>query len=59
MDSEDGVSPRQITQRIGRDLNEEPNIRTALLAMQKRGVTEMIPGVTPQRWRLTAPYRRA
>jgi hypothetical protein len=57
MDSEAGVSPRQITQHL--DRGDEPNIRTALAAMQKRGVTELVPGAVPQRWRLAAPYRRA
>lgn len=56
MDTEEGVSPRQITQQLNRE--DEPNIRTALTAMQKRGVAELVPGKTPQRWRLTAPYRR-
>jgi hypothetical protein len=56
MDSEAGVSPRVITKHLGR--NDEPNIRTALMAMQKRGVTELVPDVSPQRWRLTPAYRR-
>jgi hypothetical protein len=55
MDREQGASPREITQYLGR--GDEPNIRTALAAMQKRGVTELVPGAVPQRWRLTAPYR--
>jgi hypothetical protein len=57
MDSEDGVSPRQIAQHL--DRGDEPNIRTALAAMQKRGVAELVPGKTPQYWRLTALYRRS
>src|SRR6266566_520072 len=36
MRSEMGVSPRQIAQHL--DRGDEPNIRTALAAMQKRGV---------------------
>jgi hypothetical protein len=55
MRSEAGVSPRQIAQHL--DRRDEPNIRTALAAMQKRGVTELVPGSGPQRWRLTLPYR--
>lgn len=57
MAREAGISPRQIAQELGR--GDEPNVRTALAAMAKRGVTELVPGVTPQRWRLTAPYRHA
>jgi len=57
MDSEQGASPREIAQQLER--GDEPNIRTALAAMQKRGVTELVPGAVPQRWRLTAPYRRS
>ena len=55
MDTDGGVSPRQITQSLERQ--DEPNIRTALGAMHKRGVVERIPGPGPQRWRLTPPYR--
>lgn len=55
MDTGSGVSPREITKALGRA--DEPNVRTALAAMQKRGVAELIQGVTPQRWRLTALYR--
>jgi hypothetical protein len=57
MDTEEGVSPRQIAGHL--DRSDEPNIRTALTAMQKRGVAEMVPGMKPQRWRLALPYRSA
>jgi hypothetical protein len=57
MDSDQGTSPREVTQHLNR--GDEPNVRTALAAMQKRGVTELVPGAVPQRWRLTTPYRRA
>jgi hypothetical protein len=57
MDSDQGASPREITQHLER--GDEPNVRTALAAMQKRGVTELVPGVSLQRWRLTALYRRS
>lgn len=56
MDSQKGVSPRQIAQEL--DRGDEPNIRTALAAMQKRGLAELVPGRTPQHWRLTALYRQ-
>lgn len=55
MDTVSGVSPRLITKHLNR--SDEPNVRIALAAMQKRGVTELVPGVKPQRWRLTEPYR--
>lgn len=54
LDNEAGVSPREITLQIGRD--DEPNVRSALAALEKRGVAEQVPGVSPQRWRLTRPY---
>jgi hypothetical protein len=57
MRADAGVSPRQIAQQL--DRGDEPNIRTALTAMQKRGVAEMVPSVSPQRWRLTSSYRRS
>jgi hypothetical protein len=56
MDTEEGVSPRNIAQHL--DRTDEPNIRTALAAMRKRGVAELAPGAGPQRWRLAEPYRR-
>ena len=55
MDSDQGVSPRQITQHLER--GDEPNVRGALERMRDRGVTELVPGPGPQRWRLTAVYR--
>ena len=54
LDNEAGVSPREITLLIGRD--DEPNVRAALAALEKRGVAEQVPGVSPQRWRLARPY---
>jgi hypothetical protein len=54
IDSEVGVSPREITQQLDRD--DEPNVRTALAAMEKRGITELVPGASPQRWRLAPSY---
>jgi hypothetical protein len=56
MNSEIGMSPREITRQLERD--DEPNVRTALAAMAKRGVTELVPAATPQRWRLSSPYQR-
>jgi hypothetical protein len=54
MDTETGISPREITHQL--DRGDEPNVRTALAAMAKRGITELVPGAAPQRWRLTRPY---
>lgn len=55
MDSDQGVSPRQITQHLER--GDEPNVRGALERMRDRGVTELVPEPGPQRWRLTVAYR--
>jgi hypothetical protein len=55
MDSDLGISPGEITKHLQR--GDEPNIRAALQSLQKRGITELIPGAKPQRWRLTRPYR--
>jgi hypothetical protein len=55
MDSEAGISPRQIAQHLNR--GDEPNVRTALGALQRRGVSELVPDVSPQRWRLAPAYR--
>lgn len=57
MDSGHGVTPREIARHIGR--TDEPNIRTALAALKKRGVAELATDAKPQRWRLTARYRTA
>lgn len=55
MDSDSGITPRQIARHLER--SDEPNVRTSLMSMQKRGVAEMVPGARPQRWRLTMQYR--
>jgi hypothetical protein len=55
MESDVGISPRQIAQYL--DRGDEPNVRTALSALQRRGVAELVPDVSPQRWRLTPAYR--
>ena len=55
MNSDVGISPREITRHL--DRGDEPNVRNALAALQKRGVAELVPGPGPQRWRLTAQYR--
>ena len=56
LDTEDGMSPREITRSL--DRSDEPNVRTALGRLQTLGVAELVPGLPgPQRWRLTASYR--
>ena len=55
MASEHGVKPRAITEHLER--GDEPNVRTTLQALAKRGITELVPGSSPQRWRLTAAFR--
>jgi hypothetical protein len=56
LDTEDGMSPREITRSL--DRSDEPNIRAALGRLQTLGVAELVPGLPgPQRWRLTSAYR--
>jgi len=55
MTSEEGVKPRVITDYLER--GDEPNVRMTLQALAKRGITELVPGSSPQRWRLTPGFR--
>ncbi len=55
MAEEDGVKPRAIAEYLER--GDEPNVRMALQALAKRGVTELVPGSSPQRWRLSEVFR--
>lgn len=55
MADEDGVKPRAIAEYLER--GDEPNVRMALQALAKRGVTELVPGSSPQRWRLSEAFR--
>jgi len=50
----EGISPRTITDDL--DRGDEPNVRTALSSLEKKGVAERVPGVVPQKWRLTTRY---
>ena len=52
---ESGISPREITDALGRA--DEPNVRTALESLRKKGVAELLPVWRPQRWRLAEAYR--
>jgi hypothetical protein len=55
MRSDKGLSPREVCTLVDND--DEPNVRTSLNGMVKRGVMERVPGITPQRFRLVARYR--
>lgn len=57
MTDEEGVKPRSIAQFLER--GDEPNIRMTLQALGRRGIAELVPGSSPQRWRLTSAYRDA
>lgn len=55
MTSEEGVKPRAITDYLER--GDEPNVRMTLQALARRGITELVPGSSPQRWRLVPAFR--
>lgn len=55
MTSEEGVKPRAITDYLER--GDEPNVRMTLQALARRDITELVPGSSPQRWRLTPTFR--
>lgn len=55
MTSEEGVKPRAIADYLER--GDEPNVRMTLQALARRGITELVPGISPQRWRLTPAFR--
>ena len=55
--TERGLSPREVCQSVGND--DEPNVRGSLKGMVKREIMEIVPGETPQRFRLVARYRLA
>jgi DNA-binding MarR family transcriptional regulator len=50
-----GMKVSEIAKAIGR--SDLPNTYTALDSLERRGVLERAPGVTPRRYRLTASYR--
>ena len=57
MRTANGLSPREVCHLVSND--DEPNVRTSLKGMVKRGIMEYVPGVSPQRFRLIARYRPA
>ncbi|GGK96048.1 MGMT family protein [Mangrovihabitans endophyticus] len=52
--TEDGMKSADVALAIDYD---GPNTHTSLQALQKAGLVELVPGVTPQRWRLAPRYR--
>jgi alkylated DNA nucleotide flippase Atl1 len=52
--AEDGLKTADVAAGISYDV---PNTYTTLQALERSGLVEMIPGATPQRWRLTSRYR--
>jgi hypothetical protein len=56
MYTEQGVTARRIMEVIGR--NDEPNVRSSLDGMIRRGFAELVPGHTrPLRFRMTERFR--
>jgi hypothetical protein len=56
MYTEQGVTPRKIMEVTGR--HDEPNIRSSLDGMIRRGFAELVPGHTrPLRFRMTERFR--
>ena len=57
MYTEQGMTARQITEVTGR--HDEPNIRSSLDGMIRRGFAELVPGSTrPLRFRMTERFRK-
>ncbi|SDS07946.1 hypothetical protein [Actinopolymorpha singaporensis] len=57
VNGEEGVSPRQITEMLGR--TDDGNVRNTLNRLRELGVAELVPGSSwPQMWRPTALYRK-
>jgi len=52
--TEDGMKTADVAIAIDYD---GPNTHTSLQALHKAGLVELVPGATPQRWRLAARYR--
>jgi hypothetical protein len=55
--TEDGLKTSEIRSQIGRGYGDEPNVYLSLKALVQRKIVELIPGKSPQRWRLTRKYR--
>jgi hypothetical protein len=53
--SDRGMSVSEIAKGIKK--SDMPNMYSTLDALQNRGVLERVPGATPRRYRLAAPYR--
>jgi alkylated DNA nucleotide flippase Atl1 len=52
--AEDGMKTADVAAAIAYD---GPNTHTSLQALHKAGLVELVPGATPQRWRLAPRYR--
>lgn len=52
---EPGMKTSEINDAIG--YGDVPNTYNTLQALQRQGIVELVPGATPQRWRLTERYR--
>jgi hypothetical protein len=52
--AEDGLKTADVATEINYDV---PNTYTTLQTLERAGLVEMIPGATPQRWRLAPRYR--
>jgi alkylated DNA nucleotide flippase Atl1 len=52
--TEEGMKTADVAAAIG---YEVPNTYSTLQALERGGLVEMIPGATPQRWRLAGRYR--
>lgn len=53
---EDGLSTKEISTAIGQ--NDDPNTQAVMEGLQKQDLVEVVPGVSPRRWRLTQNQRR-
>ena len=52
--TEDGIKTSDVANEI---LYEVPNTHSTLQALERNGLVEMVPGSSPQKWRLAPRYR--
>lgn len=52
--AEDGMKTSDVAGEIG---YEVPNTHSTLQALERNGLVELVPGATPQKWRLAPRYR--
>jgi alkylated DNA nucleotide flippase Atl1 len=53
---ERGMTTKEISVEVG--MNDEPNTEKVLGQLEKNGLVELVPGVSPKHWRLTREQRR-